>query len=451
LKKPNILYLHSHDTGRYIQPYGHAVPTPNLQRLAEEGVLFRQAYNAAPTCSPSRAALLTGQAPHSCGQYGLVNRGFELRDRHKHLAHTLRATGYHTALTGVHHVVRDPLTCGYDRWLQAPSREAMDIAGRAIEFLTAPPDRPFFLAVGFFETHRRFPEPGPEEDPGYTLPPAPLPDTSETRRDMAAYKASARILDGAMGAVLDALEAKSLAENTLVICTTDHGLAFPGMKCTLSDGGTGVMLILRAGRSVQTPGGFEGGQVSDALVSHVDLFPTICELCGIEPPDWLQGRSLLPLVQDTKSEIHEAVFAEVNYHCHYEPKRMARTRRWKYIRRYAEYGYPMLANVDDSPSKSAWMAHGWAQRPLAAEALYDLVFDPNEAHNLANPGALAADPALGGVLREMRGRLDDWMVATGDPLLHGPILAPEGAAVSRPEDVSPGDVWEYTERRAGLA
>ncbi len=87
--KPNIVYIHSHDTGRYIQPYGHAVPTPNLQKLAEQGVLFRDAHNAAPTCSPSRAALLTGQAPHSCGQFGLVNRGFQLRDREKHIAHKL--------------------------------------------------------------------------------------------------------------------------------------------------------------------------------------------------------------------------------------------------------------------------------------------------------------------------------------------------------------------------
>ena len=445
LGKPNILYLHSHDTGRYVQPYGHAVPTPNLQRLAQEGVLFRQAFNMAPTCSPSRAALLTGQAPHSCGQFGLVNRGFELRDRHKHLAHTLRAAGYHTALTGVHHVVRDPLTCGYERWLQAPTREAMDIADTAVEFLSDPPDRPFFLAVGFFETHRRFPEPGPAEDPRYTLPPVPLPDTPETRRDMAAYKASARILDGAMGAVLDALEANGLAENTLVVCTTDHGIAFPGMKCSLTDGGTGVMLILRAGRSVRTPGGFTGGQVSDALVSHIDLFPTICALCAIEPPDWLQGRSLMPLVRGETGEVNDCVYAEVNYHCPYEPKRMARTRRWKYIRRFSDYGYPMLANVDDSPSKSVWMAHGLAERPIAAEELYDLAFDPNEACNRAG------DPSLAGVLAEMRGRLDEWMVATGDPLLDRPIPLPEGAVANRPQDVSPGDIWRYTERHEGFA
>src|SRR5579871_4131791 len=89
----NIVYLHSHDTGRFIQPYGHAVPTPNLQKLAEGGMLFRQAFNAAPTCSPSRASLLTGCCPHTNGMLGLVNRGFLMPDYGKHLAHTLRAAG----------------------------------------------------------------------------------------------------------------------------------------------------------------------------------------------------------------------------------------------------------------------------------------------------------------------------------------------------------------------
>ena len=439
MSRPNVLYIHSHDTGRYVQPYGYAVPTPHIQRLAEEGVLFRQAFNAAPTCSPSRAALLTGQVPHSCGQFGLVNRGFELRDRHKHIAHTLRAAGYHTALTGVHHVVRDPLTCGYVQHIEASGREATTIARAAAEFLGNAPAEPFFLAVGFIETHRRFPEPGPAECPRYCQPPAPLPDVPETRRDMAAFKASARLLDSAIGQVLDALEAHNLAKDTLVICTTDHGIAFPHMKCYLTDHGTGVMLIVRG------PGGFEEGRVCDALVSHVDLFPTICELCEIDPPDWLQGRSLLPLLRGDVDEVNEQVYAEVNYHCHYEPMRGVRTGRYKYIRRYAEYGYPMLANIDNSPSKSLLLEHGLAERPVAREELYDLVFDPNEACNLRD------DPASAGVLTEMRRRLDDWMRDTDDPLPDGPIPLPEGAVCSRPEDVSPHDVWTYSERRDGLA
>ena len=104
MPRPNILYIHSHDTGRYISPYGHAVPTPNLQNLAEAGVLFRRAYCAAPTCSPSRAALLTGQSPHSAGMLGLANRGFQLGDFRQHIIHTLKGAGYTSALAGIQHV-----------------------------------------------------------------------------------------------------------------------------------------------------------------------------------------------------------------------------------------------------------------------------------------------------------------------------------------------------------
>src|SRR5215470_11622101 len=103
----NIIYLHSHDTGRYLQPYGHAVPAPTIQKLADGGILFRQAFNAAPTCSPSRASLLTGQCPHSNGMLGLAHRGFSLTDYKRHISHTLRAAGYYTELIGLQHVARD--------------------------------------------------------------------------------------------------------------------------------------------------------------------------------------------------------------------------------------------------------------------------------------------------------------------------------------------------------
>ena len=96
-RRPNILYIHSHDTGRYVQPYGHAIPTPHIQRLAEEGVLFRKAFCAAPTCSPSRASLLTGQHAHNSGMLGLAHRGFKLNDYKQHWLYTLRGLGYHCA------------------------------------------------------------------------------------------------------------------------------------------------------------------------------------------------------------------------------------------------------------------------------------------------------------------------------------------------------------------
>ncbi|HSH79667.1 MAG TPA: sulfatase-like hydrolase/transferase, partial [Herpetosiphonaceae bacterium] len=138
MRLPNIIYLHSHDTGRYIQPYGHAVPAPRIQRLAEEGMLFRKAFCAAPTCSPSRAALLTGQSPHSSGMLGLAHRGFGLHDYHQHLVHTLRRAGYHSTLIGMQHVAREPETIGYDQILERDAH-AEKVAPKAVEFLRNAP------------------------------------------------------------------------------------------------------------------------------------------------------------------------------------------------------------------------------------------------------------------------------------------------------------------------
>ena len=242
----------------------------------------------------------------------------------------------------------------------------------------------------------------------YSLPPANLPDTAETRRDMASYKASARSLDQGVGAVLNALDEHDLADDTLVILTTDHGLAFPGAKATLTDRGLGVMLIMRG------PGGFHGGKVSEALVSQIDLFPTLCELAGIAEPDWLQGRSLLPLVRREADEVNDAIFAELTYHAAYEPA--ARDPH------QAPQVHPPLRraasrrcspNVDDGPTKDLLIAAGWGERELPREELYDLLFDPAEAANLAD------DPAYADVRAELAARLDAWMRETDDPLLDG--------------------------------
>ena len=424
-QRPNILYIHSHDTGRYLEPYGHAVPAPNLQRLANQGVLFRRAFNAAPTCSPSRASLLTGMCPHSNGMFGLAHRGFVLNDYKQHILHTLRPAGYDSALFGIQHIAKDPETIGYDHIQTFPGNHVEQVASAAAGFLRQTPKKPFFLDIGFFETHRVFRKPGPKEDPRFCLPPAPIPDTPQTREDIAAFKASARVMDEGVGLVLNALESAGLAENTLVISTTDHGIAFPAMKCNLTDHGMGVSLIMRG------PRGFAGGKVCDAMVSHIDLFPTICDLAGVEHPAWLQGKSLLPVVTGAASEIHDEIFSEVNYHAAYEPKRAARTQRWKYIRHFDRRNRPNLPNCDDGPSKSLWLEYGWRDRPVDSEQLFDLIFDPNETRNVA------ADPGQRGALEDMRGRLDRWMRATNDPILRGPIPAPKGALANDPDGVSP--------------
>jgi len=430
MSRSNILYIHSHDTGRYIQPYGHAIPTPHMQALAEQGTLFRQMFCGGPTCSPSRAALLSGQSAHATGMIGLAHRGFGRSNPEQHIVSMLRRAGYRTALAGVQHDAcgasdGDPVI-GFDDLLTEQPWHCEQTAAMAARYLQDAPQEPFFLAVGFIETHRVFRPSGSLEDARYCRPPDPLPDTPETRQDMADFKASARIYDASVGLVLDTLDAAGLAENTIVVCTTDHGIAFPGMKCHLTDHGIGVMCIMRGP-------GVPVGAACDAMLSQIDILPTLCEMTGVETPDWVTGRSMLPVLQGEADEINDAIFAEVTYHAAYEPKRCVRTKRWKYIRRFEPRTGPVLPNCDESLSKDVWLAHGWRDRAPEMEQLYDLVFDPNESCNIA------ADPELASVLGEMRARLDAWMHETSDPLLDGPVPAPSGAQYNDPDGISPGN------------
>jgi hypothetical protein len=139
---------------------------------------------------------------------------------------------------------------------------------------------------------------------------------------------------------------------------------------------------------------------------------------------------MMPLLRGQASEIRDELFAEVNYHAAYEPKRCVRTQRWKYIRNYGEYRKAVVSNVDDSPSKKLWVDHGWRDRPVPPEQLYDLLFDPHEADNLAGGAGHRT------TLEEMRGRLDRWMKSSGDPLLSGSVPAPSGATLNRPDQAS---------------
>ena len=425
--RPNILYIHSHDTGRFVQPYGFQVPTPNIQMLADQGVLFREAFCAAPTCSGSRASLLTGLYCHNNGMLGLAHRGWKLNDYGQHWVHTLRKAGYRSTLIGEQHISVDPGVIGYDEVVDVDSNHAEKIAPLTIDRLREAGPDPWFMSVGFFETHRDFSAPTSVRDTLYSLPPENMPDVNATRRDVAAFKASARSLDQGIGAVLHALHDFGLVENTLVICTTDHGIAFPNSKTTLFDRGIGVIMIVRG------PAGFSGGKVIDAPVSHLDVYPTLCELAGVESPDWLQGSSLLPLVHGEVERLHEAIFAETTFHAAYQPHRAVRTERWKYIRRFDDYAHPVLANCDDSASKDLWVAAGWGQRTVPEEQLYDLVLDPGEGQNLAE------DPECAEPLAELRGRLDAWMRKTEDPLAQGPVEPPPGAAVNEQWQLSADD------------
>jgi arylsulfatase A-like enzyme len=427
-KKYNIVYVHSHDTGRYIQPYGYAIPTPNLQKFAEEGVLFKQAFCANPTCSPSRAALLTGQSAHSSGMLGLAHRGFSLYDYSQHLLHTLRKNGYYSALAGVQHIANmheNPgKHIGYDEVLKMEAdtsnkhhNDGPKVAA-ACKFINkhSKDEEPFFLSVGFIATHRDFPNPDEcTVDARYIRPPESFEDTLEMREDMAGFITLAKELDNSMGQVFDAIKEQGLEDNTIIICTTDHGIAFPRMKCNLQDSGIGVMLMMKGPQEF-----LQGGKVIDGMVSHIDVFPTVCELLDIEKPDWLQGKSMMPLLTGETDKINDEIFSEVNFHAAYEPMRTVRTKRWKYVKRMnAERDIPVMANCDNGFAKTQWYDNGWAEQKQDKEMLFDLMFDPNETNNLID------NPECSDVVEQLKAKLQDWMEKTDDPFLKTNVLESE--------------------------
>ena len=439
-KSMNILYLHSHDTGRSIEPHGCPVKTPNLAALAKDGTFFRNAHCAAPTCSPSRAALLTGESAHQAGMVALAHRGGRLAHPERHLANFLGGHGFETVLAGIQHVASwkddSPYSITGD---DVDKRDGDAIADFAVNFLKGRgADKPFFMDVGFIETHRtewvqhgfNQPEHSPKDGDGdadFVQPPSPLPDTPECRRDWLDFRFAVERLDGFYGRILAALDAAGLADETLVIATTDHGIAFPFHKCSLTASGTGVLQIIRG------PKGFNEGKTVDAMVSHLDLYPTICEFLGLEKPAWLQGKALQSIVAGHLDVWHDELYAEVTFHAAFEPKRGVRTDRWNFLRNFAAPHTAVMANCDYGHSKQYLMERGMSERKVPKEELYDLVYDPGETNNLAESAEHA------NVVADLRARLADWMQRTDDPLLDpDPSVLPLPQTVNTWDQMNPG-------------
>lgn len=405
-QRPNIVLIHGHDIGRYIGSYGHRVSTPALDALAREGLRFDNYFCPAPQCSPSRASMITGRYPHNSGMMGLAHMDWELNDPTDALPHRLKALGYHSCLFGEQHEASSGEILGYDRslgtkWPQL-AREVAPAFAAELPRLAA--EAPFFASVGFFEAHRPFDHPGYEDDNANEVEVLPyLPDTAAVRQDIAALNGRIKAADQAVGAVVEALRSNNLQGDTLVIFTTDHGLAFPRAKGTLYDAGLEIAFI------VHWPGVIVPGEPRQELLCNIDLVPTLLELVGAEPVPDLDGRSFLPLLEDKGFEGREHFMCEMTWHDRYAPVRGVRTTRWKYIQHFSEEAAMyMPADVLESPSGEEVAARG-PQR--ASEELYDLESDPLEQANLVG------DERHITTLDELRERVSAWMHATDDPLL----------------------------------
>lgn len=406
--RPDIVLLISHDTGRRLGCYGRGVASPGIDALAAQGLRFDRAFTTAPQCSPSRASLITGMAPHRTGMMGLAHLGFDLDPSLPTLPALLAGAGYRTVLCGTEHEGsrRAPDHHGYQEVLGDAHGDATQVAQTVLAALPRlARGAPFYLCAGFFSTHRPFPT-ALAGDGGPV--PHHVPDLPGVRRDLAGFQASLRDLDAAVAAIAAAVAALPRARDTLLIYTTDHGIAFPGAKGTLHDPG------LETARIARWPARLQAGGSTDALVSNVDLLPTLCELAGAEPPAGIDGRSLVPVLDGARA-VREEIFAEVTWHDAYRPVRGIRTEEMAYIR-HAHPGPTTYMPIDIHRSAAGDCVRDACYRPRPGlEELYDLVRDPHQRRNLIG------DEAYRERHLELMRRLDEWRRATGDPLLEGDV------------------------------
>ncbi len=236
-----------------------------------------------------------------------------------------------------------------------------------------------------------------------------LKDLPELREEMALFQGCVQRYDAVLGTLLDVIDKHGLAEDTIFVSTTDHGIDIPRAKGTFYDPGIEVLMLMR-----YPAGGWGEGRVADEMISNIDLLPTLLEACGIEAPDNFEGRSFLPLLTGGDYVPNDCVFAEKIFHDSYDPTRAIRTDRYKYIR------YFEVCIFYDLRAATVPRTQYFPHSPLRSdiEELYDLEADPLEMNNLA------ADPAHQDVLADLRRRVGQWMRATDDPQLRGPISSP---------------------------
>ncbi|MDA0746840.1 MAG: sulfatase [bacterium] len=428
--RPNVLVFMPHDLGDHLGCYGHGtVKSPNIDRLASEGVRFDAYFTASPECTPSRAGMLTGLFTHQSGLMGLCHRGWEFNPGTRHLAGLLADGGYETHLFGLQHETGGaPDVLGYRHAHSQQDKHAGPVCGSVVEFLEGAEAKagPWFAHVGFFDVHRAWKEESSFDPETIDVPPY-LPDNAEVRKDLMHFHQNILEMDEAVGTVLASLRETGLDRDTVVIFTTDHGCPFPRAKSTFYDSGIRIpFLVHRAGR-------YEGGRVTGELLSNVDFTPTVLELCGCPVPEGLAGRSFRALLDGETYEDRDTIFGTMYYDSCYDPMHYVRTKTHKYIRSFAvtpedaegadpemlaphKTGTWIRANDNDVGSSYSWKSIADQEHaPPPPEELYDLRTDPLEQKNLVG------DPSATAVLEEMRERMHELMVQTSSPLLSGHV------------------------------
>jgi len=430
--RPHIVMYLSDDHGReYLGSYGNpAIRTPNIDTLAAEGVRFTNAFTPAPTCAPSRSTLFSGLYP---ARHGAINNHAACRADLTTAPARLRDLGYRVVLVGKKHV-RPEATFDFeyvpgllpkrDDRLRRYRTEGIDVG--AVEGILAGHAgraQPLCLVVGDSSPHVTW-EPNRTYDPAALPLPPYMVDTPTTRRAMANYYQDITTMDGRVGDVLDMLRRLGYQDDTLFLYTTDHGAEWPHAKWSVYDGGIHVPFLARWN------GRIAPGSVNTAMISHVDLLPTLLEAAGGQAPHDLDGRSYLDVLLGGAPTFRDRIYAAHNRDgdMNVFPQRCVRTAKYKYVRNLTPEATftSHFTEVDDIPESHGTIWKTWVERAETdadaaallhlirhdghpVEELYDLEADPYELDNRVADGALAP------VVQGLRADLERWMADQKDP------------------------------------
>ncbi|GAB3993802.1 sulfatase [Spirosoma daeguense] len=429
--RPNILFILADDWSYpYASIYGDTtLKTPNLDRLAKHGTVFTNAYCASPSCTPSRAGILTGRYPHNLGEgVNLVGR---LDSSIPTYVQLLRKAGYSVGFERKGWSPGDYKQMGYT---QNPSGDSLAFT----PFLKKlPKNQPFFFWFGTNDPHRPFNLGDGKKtgiNPAKIHLPAFLPNVAEVRNDVADYLSEVEHLDREIGDLLKQLEETGQLANTVIVVASDNGMPFPHAKANLYDYGTRVpLLISQFSENEKQP------ERNDSFVNLIDLMPTFLDWANVTERPELDGISLVPILTGQKTVHRNEVFLERERHCLCRPQfnygagypmRAIRTKDYLYIRNFRPERMPagdesipdtpsIFGDVDGGPTKVYMMDHrtdsvvkplftaGFARRP--AEELYVLKNDPYNLTNRANDATYAT------VKKDLEQRLNDWMKQENDP------------------------------------
>ncbi len=415
-KQPNIILIIADDVGwNDLGCYGNTeVYTPNIDRMAGEGIRFTNTYLTASSCSPSRTSIISGRYPHNTGSAELHT---PLPPEVAIFPELLQQAGYYTAQAGKWHM-GDAARRGFDI-IHDNGKENGD-GGEALwlsSLRERPKEKPFFMWFAAIDAHRPW---GPNDfsgknDPNKITPPPYLANTENTKEDLAKYYDEITRFDDYIGKVEAELKSQGVLDNTIIIIMADNGQPFPRSKTRVYDSGMKTPFVVKWNEGLSRK-----GAVSSSLISVIDIAPTLLELLGAEVQPGFQGKSFAKVLKDPASKFRNYVFSEHNWHDYEALERMVRTKDYLYVLNLRpNLSNPGPADSNKSPSfqdlkdirDAGELTAAQAEifmTPRPAEELFDCSKDPMQLVNVASLSEYQTH------LKDMRQVLQQWRKETFD-------------------------------------